>query len=211
MRFFTKRGYFTPEQEFKNDLATDEELLPRLQSASIASRIALGERHGQRVRSFGEILSGKYPEVTGQLFAQIDGFSLHASVYFRPWERDKLEKLCRYVARPAVAAERLSVQGNGNIVYKLKKPYWDRTSHLLFSPQEFMEKLAALVPLPRAHFQILTHLKLPSEIPQIAPARSPLWVDYGAMAAKTRVRYPFSVSSKFGTRRPFGLTLDDWR
>ena len=78
-------------------------------------------------------------------------FSLHANVYCGPEQRDKLEKLCRYVARPAVAEERLKLKGNGDVLLRLKKPYSDGTSHLVFSPMEFLEKLAALVPPPRAH------------------------------------------------------------
>ena len=35
--------------------------------------------------------------------------------------------------------------------YKLKKPWTDGTTHVVFSPLEFMEKLAALVPPPRIH------------------------------------------------------------
>jgi len=33
----------------------------------------------------------------------VAGFSLHAGVATRAHERDKLERLCRYIARPAVA------------------------------------------------------------------------------------------------------------
>jgi hypothetical protein len=97
------------------------------------------------------------------------GFSLHAEVYCAPWERDKLEKLCRYIARPAVSEERLKQLPSGDIVLKLKTKYSDGTSHLLFSGLEFIEKLAALVPPPRIHltrfFGVLApHAKLRSLI-----------------------------------------------
>ena len=72
-------------------------------------------------------------------------------MYCAPWERAKLEKLCRYVTRPAVAESRLKLLANDNVLLKLKKSYTDGTSHLVFSPIEFIEKLAALVPPPRAH------------------------------------------------------------
>ena len=35
-------------------------------------------------------------------------------------ERDPLERLCRYVAPPAVSNERLSVNDSGHVVYRLK-------------------------------------------------------------------------------------------
>ena len=40
--------------------------------------------------------------------AQCAGFSLHAGVAAEDSQRDKLERLCRYISRPAVAIERLS-------------------------------------------------------------------------------------------------------
>jgi hypothetical protein len=57
----------------------------------------------------------------------------------------------RYTARPAVSEERLTEMENGDIHYKLKKPWTDGTTHVVFSPLEFLEKLAALVPPPRIH------------------------------------------------------------
>ena len=39
----------------------------------------------------------------------------------------------------------------GQVVLKLMTPYRDGTSHLVMSPLEFMQLLAALVPRPRLH------------------------------------------------------------
>jgi hypothetical protein len=41
--------------------------------------------------------------VKGPLYASIDGSSLHAGAWVSARDREKLEKLCRYAARPAVA------------------------------------------------------------------------------------------------------------
>jgi hypothetical protein len=38
---------------------------------------------------------------------KVAGFSLHAGVATKAHERDKLERLCRYIARPAVSREPL--------------------------------------------------------------------------------------------------------
>jgi hypothetical protein len=35
-------------------------------------------------------------------------------------QRDKRERLCRYIARPAVAVPRLSLSSTGKVVYSLK-------------------------------------------------------------------------------------------
>jgi hypothetical protein len=41
------------------------------------------------------------------------GVSLHAGVAAQAHERDKLERLCRYIARPAIAEKRLSIRRHG--------------------------------------------------------------------------------------------------
>ena len=37
------------------------------------------------------------------------------------------------------------------MVYALKHPFSDATTHVLFDPQDFIARLAALMPRPRAH------------------------------------------------------------
>jgi len=78
-------------------------------------------------------------------------------------ERKKLERLCRYISRPAVSEKRLSLTSNGNIRYQLKTPYRESlphersesfgygTTHVIFEPLDFVARLAALVPRPRAN------------------------------------------------------------
>ena len=66
-------------------------------------------------------------------------------------DRQGLERLCRYVARPALAAGRLRVLDSERLTFALKTPWSDGTSHLLLSPMDLLEKLAALVPPPRFH------------------------------------------------------------
>ena len=70
------------------------------------------------------------------------GFSLHAGVSTEAHQRDKLERLCRYVTRPAVSEKRLAITSNGNIRYQLKTPYRDGTTHFIFEPLDFIAKLA---------------------------------------------------------------------
>jgi hypothetical protein len=66
-------------------------------------------------------------------------------------QRDKLERLCRYIARPAVSEKRLSLLDDGRIRYELKTPYRDGTTHVIFEPLDFLARLAALVPAPRVN------------------------------------------------------------
>jgi hypothetical protein len=62
-----------------------------------------------------------------------------------------VERLCRYIARPAIAEGRLSLTTQGQVRYTLKTPYRDGTTHVVFEPLDFMARLAALVPKPRVH------------------------------------------------------------
>jgi hypothetical protein len=85
------------------------------------------------------------------LCADIDGFNLHAAVRVEAHDRKRLEQLCRYITRPALSDERLQLNAAGQVELKLKTPWRDGTTHLVMSPLEFMQRLAALVPRPRLH------------------------------------------------------------
>ena len=66
-------------------------------------------------------------------------------------DRKRLEQLCRYITRPALSDERVQLNAAGQVELKLKTPWRDGTTHLVMSPLEFMQRLAALVPRPRLH------------------------------------------------------------
>ena len=55
--------------------------------------------------------------------AKLAGFSLHAGVAAKAHQRKKIERLCRYIARPAVSEKRLSLTPTGKVRYELKTPY----------------------------------------------------------------------------------------
>ncbi len=83
--------------------------------------------------------------------ALVEGFSLHAGVHLHANDREGLEKLCGYDARPPFALERLSALPDGRICYRLKRPIADGRTELLLAPTEFLRKLASLIPPPRHH------------------------------------------------------------
>ena len=66
-------------------------------------------------------------------------------------DRMRLERLMRYAARPAVATGRLSELSDGRLHYRLKRPWRDGTTAVVFERQDFIAKLAVVVPAPRAH------------------------------------------------------------
>jgi len=83
--------------------------------------------------------------------AVLGGFSLHAGVSIVGTDREGLERLCRYKGRPPLAAQRLERTKDGRIVYRLRRRWRDGTSAVVFEPREFLARLAAQVPPPRAH------------------------------------------------------------
>jgi hypothetical protein len=50
-----------------------------------------------------------------------------------------------------VAVERLSLTAQGHVRYRLKTPYRDGTTDIVLEPLDFIARLAAPVPSPRAH------------------------------------------------------------
>ena len=122
-QYLEKAGQIQRDMDntFLNFPIDDKDSLLPLQAASVSYRIAVGPYAGKKVFSL-QAVPAKDSENFGQL-AKIAGFSLHAGFFADTHQSDKLERLCRYIARPAVSEKRLSLT--------------------------FIGKLAALVPPPR--------------------------------------------------------------
>ncbi|MBM3359334.1 MAG: hypothetical protein FJY54_16610 [Betaproteobacteria bacterium] len=131
------------------DIGADSPLRS-LQAASCTYRIAFGPRAGQQVLSLRTV-PGREEKATSGLCAEARGASLDAGVRCGARERARLERLCRYITRPAIANERLKRDGSGDVVLRLKSAWRDGTTHIRMSPLEFMQRLAALVPRARLH------------------------------------------------------------
>jgi hypothetical protein len=127
-------------------LADVSPVLAGLASASVQGRVALGPRAGARVRRLGDEPDLSHVASRGPRQAQLDGFDLHANVWVPPNDRARLEQLSRYLLRPPLAQDRLRLRADGRLLVELKAVWRDGTSHLLFEPLEFLEKLAAIIP-----------------------------------------------------------------
>jgi hypothetical protein len=79
------------------------------------------------------------------------GMSLHAAVAVPARDRRRLERLCRYVASPPLATDRLEEQPDGRLTVRLKTRWRDGTTHVLMERSELIERLVPLIPPPRAH------------------------------------------------------------
>lgn len=137
------------DQEFQLEIPS-EDSFSRLQKASVTYRFAMGKNKGKKALTLKTVPETDHNSQKG-LVVKSSGFSLHAGVSVKSHERKKLEKICRYIARPPIAEERLSQNEKGQIVYKLKTPWDDGTTHIYMSPLELLEKLAAIIPRPRVH------------------------------------------------------------
>jgi len=130
--------------------ADDVPTLAGLAASSVRGVAALGPRAGRPVRRWGrEVAEGREDNAPRAWHARLSGFDLHAAVAVRAGARDRLERMCRYALRPAVGQERLRVSPEGQVVVDLRRRWADGTTHLVFDPVEFLERLAALVPRPR--------------------------------------------------------------
>jgi hypothetical protein len=134
-------------------LLDNEPKLARTMAASVKQRITLGERAGEKVRRIGSGFGyeGEGAALKGPRCVSVNGFSLHANTAIPAHRRDQLERLIRYTGRGAVSLERLTQDVNGDLVYRFTRLWSDGTTGIQRSPLELLEKLAAIVPLPRAH------------------------------------------------------------
>ena len=112
-------------------------------------RVAMGPHSGSRTLTLHDPSFIRTDKPQKALTTDRDGFSLNAVVSCQLYQRDRLERLCRYVTRTAICLERLTVRTDGKIQYELKNPFRNGTTHILFSPLDFLSKFAALVPRPR--------------------------------------------------------------
>ncbi len=151
MHLLERRGLGSQSNPEEADpLPLEQPLLAELYSASVQGRVTEGENAGAFLRTAGfqeeEEKTGKR---TVRCCASQSGFSLHANVCIPGKARRQLENLCRYVARPAVAMERLSKLPDGRILYHLRHRWHNGATDVIFDPLDLIGKLAALVPPPR--------------------------------------------------------------
>ena len=147
------------------------------------ARIAVGPKQGRKVFTLRTLLDCRPDNPFVNTVGKVAGFSLHAGVATRAHDRDQLERLCRYITRPAVSTKRLSLTRHSKVRYELKTPYSDGTTHVLFEPLDFISRLAALVPKPRVNLTRFHGVFAPNSkyrarvtLAKQEEAEGPLWV-----------------------------------
>ncbi|HEY5647201.1 MAG TPA: transposase [Pseudomonadales bacterium] len=109
------------------------EAFDQLVGASIHYRIAIDPNAGKKALTLRTVPAQPEP-FASTLLAKQPGFSLHAATCCEASQRDKLEKVCRYITRPAIANERLSTSERVQIVSRFKQPFHDGATHGVFAP-----------------------------------------------------------------------------
>ena len=156
--YLRRKGYLDQDGEVVENPDADamfkeHDSIAQATACSIAGKIAFGPNAGKCVTRIGSGFGygEEVPLVKGRLCASMNGFSLHAATKTNTHARDRLAGLIEYIARGPLSNERLEVTPDGNVKLRLKSKWSDGTTHLRFTPSEFLEKLAALIPPPRAH------------------------------------------------------------
>jgi len=188
-------------------LARDEPLLALLAAASVRTRIATGPHGGEPWRRVGDRVEARDPVSTTEVdpedsnrVPRLRGMSLHAGVAVPATDRKRLERLCRYVARPPIASERLEECGDGVLTLRLKTPWRDGTTHILMKRAELIERLVPLIPPPRAH-QVRYHGILASSASlraRITPAQATPAADSVSPRSQTGTQPPAKTARSAG-------------
>jgi len=122
--FLEKEGLLERDAEnsYLPSAAVDEDPMSQLLGSSITYRIAVGPQAGHKVFTLQTLPACDPEDQFGDTVGKVAGFSLHAGVAAKGHERQKLERLCRYISRPAVSEKRLALTSNDNVRYQLKTP-----------------------------------------------------------------------------------------
>ena len=79
------------------------------------------------------------------------GMQLHAAVTVDGRDRKRLERVCRYLLRPAFALGAVQRTADGQVRVHFKKPNRFGATYAQMSADTFLARLCALVPPPQAH------------------------------------------------------------
>ncbi len=103
-KFLQRRGLLEADEEssYLTLESAEDEAMQQLYGHSITYRIVIGPNQGKKVFTLQSLPPMKESKVSSSQVAKLAGFSLHAGVMAEAHQRDKLERLCRYIARPAL-------------------------------------------------------------------------------------------------------------
>jgi hypothetical protein len=132
VRVLERRGLLIADPEHPHLDLEPGSSLDHLQAASIAYRIAIGPHARRKALTLYSVPPLEETRNNPWL-ARRSGFSLHAATVCEAWQRSRLERLCRYITRPPIATQSLSVDHCGRVEYRYKQPFHDGSTHVLLA------------------------------------------------------------------------------
>ena len=124
-QYLERAGYLyrDAESEYLDLMPEEDDAMQGIVGASITYRLAFGTNAGRKALSLQAVPMNNHQKKSSDLVSKQSGFSLHAGVACKSNQRKKLERLCRYIMRPAISEKRLSLANNGNVIVVLKTSY----------------------------------------------------------------------------------------
>lgn len=151
-----RRGYLDEDLSLANESGEDLDEEATHHAAAVQGLIPFGPQAGCQSLLFGDKQPAPAPSrQKRRLCADAHGYSLHAAVRVGESARERLEKLARYLARPCLSQDGLSIAQNGHIVYRFRKAWRNGKTAVVLDPMTLLSRLGAQVPPPR--FQMLTY------------------------------------------------------
>jgi hypothetical protein len=135
--------------EVDDSFAASDPVLAQLAVAAVAGLPPAGP--AERKREPVVLAARGGPEIVGDLVVQDCGFNLHAKTYAGAVDDDARARLLRYILRPPLSQERLTVLPDHRVRLTLKRPWSDGTYALDMDALALLARLASAVPPPKQH------------------------------------------------------------
>ena len=133
-----------------SDDETDEFVMRQPALASLYAAAAHGvDLSGDRAGQPTMRLIQRDSVQKGEPHAVVGGINLHAAVAFDARDKPRMERMCRYLARPPIAQHRLTRRWDDTIQYTMKKSWRDGTRAIVLQPLDLIARLCAMIPPPR--------------------------------------------------------------
>ena len=147
LRWLGRKGLLDGRlREERPDLPAEVEPLDAFAEASLRGGTFAALTDAPRLDDAREAQMNRRP---GRFAAEHGGFNLHAGVRIGEGDDEGRERLLRYMLRPCLALDRLSVVRDGLIAYRVKAPRGPRATHRVMTPVEFLARVSALIPPPQ--------------------------------------------------------------